>query len=119
MTFELLPTIVFAASVFLTVLAVVLLSGFLPMSAMSAQWWTASRKALLGLDGLLVLLLIAAMFRFASEELHWAVAVIAGGLAGIAAPPIFQLFPVAIRNTATGLAAIAGGTGRRHCPGVI
>lgn len=107
MTFEFLPTILFAASVFLAVLGIILLSGFLPMSAMPAQWWTAFRKMLLGLDALLVALLVAVMIRFAAQELHWAVAVIAAGLAGIAAPPIFQIFPAAMRNTAAGLVVIA------------
>jgi hypothetical protein len=107
MAFEITPALFFAVSIFVAVMAGVLVSGFLPPSTMPAGWWTNARKALVTACATLALLLIAAAVRLAILHLPWAVAVIAAGLAAITAPPVFQLLPATIRNTPRGLALCA------------
>jgi membrane-bound ClpP family serine protease len=94
--------------------AVVLLSGFLPLSARGPhQRGVAHGLLLVAAAAALVLLAVAAV-RFAVLALPGVAAIIAGGLGLLAGPLLFQALPPAHRDRWPGLAAaclLCGGLG--------
>jgi hypothetical protein len=104
MGFSLAATAIFFGGVFVVVMGVVLISGFLPPSVRPQKWWSLPHKLLVGLDLALILLLVAALV-LAAGRLQWSAAVISGGLAILAAPLGFQALPRHLRNESTGLLA--------------
>ncbi|MBB3064226.1 hypothetical protein [Limibacillus halophilus] len=108
MVLGVLPIAIFTLGVFATTVGIVLVAGFLPVSAMPEGWWTPSRSFLVTGNGILIVLLVGGLLLFAIQELDWATAVIAGGLALLAGPPGFQQLPAALRNRPVGLVAFMG-----------
>ncbi|SMF53696.1 hypothetical protein SAMN06265365_11850 [Tistlia consotensis] len=101
----------FAAGVAVLAAALVLLGGFLPLAARTPAQRGPLADALLLLALLAVLLLGLGALRFALDRLALAPAVIAGGLALLAGPLLFQLLPAGLRNGRPGLLLVllAGG----------
>ena len=87
--------------------AIVMVSGFLPLSARRAEQRGAFATLLLALAGLALLFQLAAALRFAWLNLPWAGAIIAGGLGVLAGPLLFQILPRPLRDGVAGLVAIA------------
>ena len=103
---QVVPTTLFAAGVLIAVGGIVLVSGFLPPSAMPVEWASGWRAMLVWGDALLVAVFSAYLVFFAIRWIDWPVAVIAGGLAAVAAPPLFQLLPGRLRDGEAGLALL-------------
>lgn len=101
----------FAAGIAVLAAGVVLLSGFLPLAERGARQRGPLADLLLLLASAAVLLLALGALRFAFGRLGLAPAVIAGGLALLAGPLLFQLLPPGLRNGRAGLLLVllAGG----------
>lgn len=106
-TVEIGPLALFAAAALVVSVGVVYLSGFFPLSSRPAAARGPVGGALLVLGAGLVGALAIAGVQLAAEGLPWAVAVVAGGLAFLAAPFLVQPIPDRLRDTPAGLAAFA------------
>lgn len=93
----------FAVSVAVLTATLVLLSGFLPLGSRPASERGALRLVLLALSAAAAAALAACTLRFALGALSLAPAVIAGGLALLAGPLLFQALPSGWRNGSAGL----------------
>ena len=99
---ELVPLAVFALATLLAGSGLVLLSGFLPI----APGWSARHRLflypLVGMGLMLVLALAAVGLVLVLDGLPLAVAVLAGGLALLAAPFLVEPLPPGIRDGVSG-----------------
>lgn len=91
----------YAAAALVLVLGLVLVAGHLPLSGPPAG------HGLVWLNLLLLAVLLLALGALAIGRLAWPAAVIAGGLALLAAPLVFQALPRAWRDGRIGLAGQA------------
>lgn len=99
----------YTLTVFTAVLAVVGLSGFYPVEARPAALRQPGGPALIHLLTLVVLALLATAAWLAVTALPWTAAVIAGGLAILFAPAIFESLPRRFWDSRAGVAVTAGG----------
>lgn len=101
--YELMEIALFCCGIFLATTGAVLASGRLPLSAQPAgrRGWT-NDLLVLAVMGCAVALALAAL-AFAWGRLNWPVAVVAGGLALLAAPPLLQVVPAHLADGRVGL----------------
>lgn len=97
----------FGAGVAVAACALVLLGGFLPLSARPPERRGPGQTLLLALAGLAVAALAIAALRLAWLALPWTGAVIAAGLGILAGPLLFQGLPRDLRDGPGGLALTA------------
>ena len=109
-----MPTIAFAIALytltaFAAVLAVVGVSGFYPVEARPTALRRPGGSVLIHLLALVALALLATAAWLAVTAIPWTAAVIAGGLAILFAPAIFESLPRRFWDSRAGVAVTAGG----------
>jgi hypothetical protein len=97
----------FTAAALAAACGVVFLSGFLPLGAQPEARRDAATAALLALGAALTTFLAAAAVATAAARLPLSVAVVAGGLALLAAPFLVQPLPERLRDSKAGLSAFS------------
>lgn len=102
---DLLPLAGYGAAALVLVVGLVLLAGHLPPAG------GVLRRGLVWLDLLLLAGLFATLAALAIGRLPWPAAVIAGGLALLAGPLVFQALPRGWRDGTAGLAGLAALSG--------
>lgn len=99
---------VFTLAALIASVGAVFLSGFFPLDARPAATRGAIGGAMIWLGVAMTATLTFAAVSTAFEQLPWAVAVVAAGLAFLAAPFLVQPMPQALRDSKIGLGFFIG-----------
>jgi hypothetical protein len=97
-------------ALFATVCAIAFLvvSGMFPLASRPQQAKTGAATALVAGNGLLLIALLAGTGLYGYAELRWTSLIVVTGLVVLFAPALFEGWPSAMRDGATGLVVLIG-----------